>query len=627
MIVGTAGHIDHGKTALVRALTGTDTDRLAQEKARGITIELGFAYADMGDGSMTGFVDMPGHERLIHTMISGAGGIDVGLIAIAADDGIMPQTREHLQILGLLGIKRAIVAITKSDLADTGRLNVLHNDITAELTDGPLAGAQIIPVSAQTGQGIAALRDALASAAAGLDARTGEGAFRMVIDRVFMLDGVGTVVTGTVLSGQVRAGDQLLVSPSGLPCRVRSLREHNQPAGIANAGARVALNLAGVSRDDIHRGDMAVDPWLHAPTARVDVLLDWVDATPFATNTRARLHSGATHAAARLVDLGAGPDGGHLVQAVLDRPLALGWGDRFILRDPSAARTVGGGLVLDLHPPANRRATPERRAVLQAQRLTDPGTALAALLQVAPFHVNLDGFLRARSLGSAEGVTGAAVVLGQSPRIAIQPDRLAVLISELQTTLAAFHDVNPDIQGMGREALRLSLVPRLPKQAFTFLLQAQAEVGTVALEGGFVRLPHHAPKMSSEDEALYARVAPELGGTARYRPPRVRDLAASLGYDEREIRRMMRLAARLGRVDQIARDHFFLRSTTSEMADMARDLSAAADDGWFSAPAFRDRMDNGRKVAIQILDFFDRQGLTLRRGDMRRINPHRADLY
>ncbi len=627
MIVGTAGHIDHGKTALVKALTGTDTDRLAEEKARGITIELGFAYADLGDGSVTGFVDVPGHERLIQTMIAGSGGIDLGLIVIAADDGIMPQTREHLAILSLLGINRAIVAISKADLADPARLQALAAEIAAELAPTLLAGAQIIPVSAQSGQGIAQLRAALAAEAARLVPAAAGGGFRMVLDRSFTLAGAGTVVTGTVLSGQVRAGDQLVISPEGLPVRVRSLRSQNQPVEVAGAGARVALNLAGVSREQISRGDTAVDPRLHGPTARADLLLHWVDAKPFASGTRARLHSGAAHAEARLVDLGPGPDGGRFVQAVLDRELPLGWGDRFILRDPSASRTLGGGHVLDLRPPARRRATPERLAALAAHDLTDPAASLARLLALPPFHVDLDGFLQARALTSAAEVAGDAVLLGQDPRIAILPDRLAALNAAMAEALAAFHEANPDLQGIGREALRLSLQSRLPKPAFAALLQSQAEAGAVALDGGFVRLPGHAPRMSAEDEALYARIAPELGGDARFRPPRVRDLAAGLSHDERDIRRMMKLAARLGRIDQIAQDHFFLRATTAEMAQMARELSALGDEGWFAAPAFRDRMDNGRKVAIQILDFFDRQGLTLRRGDMRRINPHRVDLF
>ena len=482
-----------------------------------------------------------------------------------------------------------------------------------------------------SGQGIETLRDMLADESARLAARDaaydGAGRFRMILDRAFTLEGAGTVVTGMVLSGQVGAGDMVTISPGGEQARVRGLRAQNRAAERAGAGARVALNLAGIGKDRIRRGDVAMAPSLHAPTARADALLHWVDAKPFASGARARLHSGGADADARLVSLGAGPEGGHLVQVVLDRPLALGWGDRFILRDPSASRTLGGGRFLDLRPPARRRATPERHAALAAHALPDPARALAALLDVAPFHVDLDAFLRDRALAEAADIAGDAAMLGDAPRLAIRPARLAALTAQMAEVLAAFHEANPDLQGMGREALRLSLTPRLPRPAFAALLRQVAQAGQVLPDGSFLRLPGHAPQMGAADEALYARIAPALGGDARFRPPRVRDFAQELGEDEREIRRMLKLAARLGRVDQIARDHFFLRETTREMAAIARELSAAAEDGWFGAPAFRDRMGNGRKVAIQILDFFDRLGMTQRRGDLRRINPHRADLF
>ncbi|MDO5641071.1 MAG: selenocysteine-specific translation elongation factor [Paracoccus sp. (in: a-proteobacteria)] len=625
MIIGTVGHIDHGKTALVRALTGVDTDRLAEEKARGITIDLGFAYTDLGDGSISGFVDMPGHERLIHTMIAGAGGIDLGLLVVAADDGIMPQTREHLTILRLLGLTRVVVAVSKADLAGPGRLDALRAMIATELAPTPFAGAPVLAVSAQGGQGIGALRRCLADEAARVPPPAPGGAFRLSIDRAFTLAGAGTVVTGTVLSGRVRVGDQVLISPAGLPARVRGLRCQNQPADAAGPRDRVALNLAGPARDQISRGDMALDPRLHGPVARVDLRLDWLGAKAFASGVRARLHSGAGHAGVRLVDLGAAPGGGRYAQAVLDRALPLGWGARLILRDPSGEATLGGGTVLDIAPPARRRATPERLAALAAHARPDPADALAALLTVAPYHVDLDEFLRARAIPDGAAIAGNAVILGTLPRLALTPARHGDLLGQISAILEGFHADNPDLQGMGREALRLSLQPRLPKPAFAALLQAQA--GTLALEGGFVRLASHTPRMSPLDEALFAEIAPLLGAEARFRPPRVRDLAGALGRDEREIRQMLKLAARLGRVDQIAQDHFFLRATTAEMAALARALSAAGDGGWFGAPAFRDHMDNGRKVAIQILDFFDRQGLTLRRGDLRRINPHRADLF
>ncbi|MFD1795938.1 selenocysteine-specific translation elongation factor [Paracoccus aurantiacus] len=631
MIVGTAGHIDHGKTALVRALTGVDTDRLAEEKARGITIDLGFAYADLGDGSVTGFVDVPGHERLVHTMVAGAGGIDLALIVIAADDGIMPQTQEHLAILSLLGVSRAIVAISKADLADTESIAALRKDIAAALATTPLARAPILPVSVVSGQGIEALRDMLAVAAAETTARDASGEVRLIVDRSFTLEGAGTVVTGILRSGAVAAGDQLVVSPSGMPVRVRGLRAQNRRIERAEAGARVALNLAGAAKDQIRRGDMVVSPGLHAPTDRIDVALRWIDPKPLRSGLRARLHLGAAEVEARLVPLGAAlTDGRELVQMVLERPLAARIGDTFILRDGSASRTLGGGRLLDLRPPARRRATPERHAALRAADIDDPTSALSALLAVTPNYVELDVFLRDRAVpsSSADAVSADASVIGPAGgRVAILPRTLDALNTAMQQTLLAHHDSNPDLQGIGHEALRLSLTPRLPKPVFDAVLRDAITAGRLVAEAGFVRLPAHAPKMSAADEGVYARIAPLLAAEQRFRPPRVRDIAGALDLPEPEIRRLMKLSARLGRVDQIAHDHFFLRETTAEMAAIIRRLSAQADDGWFTAPAFRDEVQSGRKVAIEVLDFFDRLGLTTRRGDLRQLNRHRADLF
>ena len=634
MIVGTAGHIDHGKTALVKALTGIDADRLKEEKARGITIDLGFAYADLGGGAVTGFVDVPGHERLIHTMLAGAGGIDFALLAVAADDGPMPQTAEHLAILDLLGLGRGAVARTTADLADAPRRAAATAAIRAALAPTGLRDAPILPVSSVTGEGIAALRDLLAAEERATAPRRGGGRLRMPVDRVFTLAGAGTVVAGTVVSGAVAVGDQVRVGPGGLAARVRSIHAQNRPAPRGLAGQRCALNLAGegVSKEAISRGDVVEDPGLHAPTDRIDAELQVLASEPraIAVWAPARLHLGAAEAGARIVPLGdpIPPGGRGLVQLVLDRPVAAAALDRFILRDVSARRTIGGGRLLDLRAPARKRRTPERLALLAAAAEPDPGLALAGLLAAPPGLVDPAAFAQDRALDETEAAealacSGAALVGG----LAVAPERLAALRDGLAGALALFHADNTELQGLGRERLRLALRPRLPKEAFLAFLRAEAEAGRVALEGAFLRLPGHEVRLAPEDAALWERVAPGLGGAARFRPPRVRDFAQATGVDEREIRRVLKLCARMGRVDEIAHDHFFLRATTAEMAGLAAEAAAEAPEGWFSAAQFRDRMDNGRKVAIQILDFFDRHGATLRRGDLRRINPHRLDLF
>lgn len=632
MIVGTAGHIDHGKTALVKALTGTDADRLAEEKARGITIELGFAYVDLGGGTITGFVDVPGHERFVHTMLAGAGGIDFALLVIAADDGIMPQTHEHLAILHLLGISRGVVALTKSDLVDPARLDLVTNEINELLSETGLSSAEVIPVSSITGQGIDDLRRVLSEAEAQTLKRADDGRFRMLVDRSFTLPGAGTIVTGTVPGGRVAVGDQVRLSPSGRVARVRSIHAQNQKSETGVAGQRCALNLTGdsIARDVITRGDVVLDPALHAPSARIDASLTILttEPKPITTWFPARLHLGAASVSARIVPLEGQiqPGTSGLVQLVLDQPVAAAVGDRFILRDVSARRTIGGGALIDLRAPPRKRTRPERLAQLRAAALPDPAQALHRLAETSGL-VDLASFGRDRALSPAQLDAAAATLARIEPAYGILPATLEALRKQATETLANFHAENADLQGVSREWLRLRLTPRLPKDAFIAFLKAEAERGTIVLEGAFLRLPGHVLRLSPEDEALYDQIAPQLGGDARFRPPRVRDFATEMGEEESELRRILRMAARQGRVDQIAKDHFFLRATVEEMADLARTLSAQAPDGWFAAPAFRDHLQNGRKVAIEILDFFDRHGLTLRRGDLRRINPHRADLF
>lgn len=638
MIVGTAGHIDHGKTTLVKALTGVDTDRLKEEKARGITIDLGFAYARFAGEAVTGFVDVPGHERFIHTMLAGAGGIDYALLVVAADDGIKPQTLEHLAILDLLGISRGLVAITKADLANPARLEGLTAEIRGMLSSTSLREAEILPVSATTGQGIELLKERLAEAEGATIASSADGRFRLAVDRCFTLSGAGTVVTGTVRSGSVGIGDQVVVSPSGLAARIRSLHAQNQQAERGFAGQRCALNLAGeeISKDAITRGDMAVDPYLHAPADRIDAELSVLESEPKPIGEwfSARFHHGSAEAGVRIVPLEnpVPPGGSGRVQLVLDRPIAAAVGDRFILRDVSAQRTIGGGRLVDLRAPLRKRRSPERLGFLKAASLPHAGGALAALLDVPPFLVELDVFARDRALSEEElqaaiSFAAAEVIESASARYALSTNKRAGFSDDIQRVLTAFHAENPDLQGIGRERLRLQVTPRLPAPAFLVTLRAEQALGRLVLEGAFVRLPGHEVRLSDKEEALYAQILPHLEGEERFRPPRVRDFSEMLGVDEREVRRVLKLCVRLGRVDEIRHDHFFTRQATAEMVEIIKDVAANVERGEFSAGLFRDRVNNGRKVAIEILEFFDRQGVTLRRGDIRRVNPHRLDLY
>ena len=638
MIVGTAGHIDHGKTALVRALTGVETDRLKEEKARGITIDLGFAYLRGPGGGTIGFVDVPGHERFVRTMIAGASGVDFALLVVAADDGCKPQTFEHLAILDLLGVRRGLVALTKVDVVAPERIADVMGEVRAALAGGALQDAEIVPVSVVTGQGLEILRERLFVAAEESTARPAEHRFRLAIDRSFIIAGAGVVVTGTVLSGSVRVGDRIVVSPSGLPARVRGLHAQNQAAEEGRAGQRCALNLTGesVSKDAIRRGDVALDPVLHAPTDRIDAVLGLLgDRIGLRQWFPVRLHHAATETGARIVlldDEPVRPGNPTLVQLVLDRPIAAAVGDRFVVRDVSGQHTLGGGRFLDLRAPSRKRRTPERRRQLEALALADPEASLRGLLAAPPHVGDWRAFLRDHALSDpqaealVEGL-GLTILDAGDEAAALLPGQWRAFRTALLEALAAHHAEHPDLQGAGRERLRLSLQPRLPVPAYAAALQRLARGQAIALDGAFVRLPSHAIVLTDADEALWRQVAPLLEGAARFRPPRVRDVAELLGRPEDNIRRLCKLCARLGKVDEVAHDHFLLRETVREMTAIVADLSAQAPDGDFTAAQFRDRVANGRRVAIQILDFFDRHGVTLRRGDLRRANRHRLDLF
>jgi selenocysteine-specific elongation factor len=400
MIIGTAGHIDHGKTTLVKALTGVDCDRLKEEKARGITVDLGYAYT-----TTLGFIDVPGHEKLVHNMLAGATGIDFALLVIAADDGPMPQTREHLEIVELLGIRRGAVALTKIDNVSVDRVETAKIEIEALLADTALSGMPVFPVAAVSGEGIVELRTHLENAAAAIGEREAVGAFRLAVDRCFTLSGVGTVVTGTAFAGSVRVGDQLLLSPTGKLVRVRSLRVQDAPAEVGHAGQRIALALAGVEKAEVERGMWVVAPALHQPLRRFDAKLRVLSGQPALKHwTQVHLHLGAIDVPARVALLGASeipPGGENWAQIQVDRDIGALAGDRFILRDAAARHTIAGGCVLDITPPTRRKSSPERLSMLAALADPDPAVALALAAQQQPAGVDLAAYALNRNLDAA----------------------------------------------------------------------------------------------------------------------------------------------------------------------------------------------------------------------------------
>jgi len=638
MIVGTAGHIDHGKTALIRKLTGVDTDRLKEEKARGISIDLGFAYWPRPKGAIVSFVDVPGHEGLVHTMLAGATCIDFVILVVAADDGVMPQTREHVAIMDLLGLTKGVVALSKADLASKDRIDALRAEIEVLLHGTGLEGAEVIPVSAVTGEGLDTLAARIDAASETAQKRPQDGRFRLAVDRSFTLAGLGTTVTGTVLSGKVSVGSQVVVSPAGLEARVRSIHAENRPAEIGTAGQRCALVLSGprVSKDAIHRGDMVLEPTLHAAAIRIDATLRLLKSEPKAIGHwfPVRLHHAASQTGGRLVllsDESMKPGSEALVQIILDKPIAAAAGDRYVLRDTTSSRTIGGGTFIDLRAPERKRRTPQRLARLQALTEREPVTALSRVLSEPDGWIDLDIFFRDRAIGedAAAAISNrldlvTLPVAGGRPAV-LKPtwERFRSAILE---HLDAFHGANPDMPGIGFEGLRRTTNQLLPSPLFTTALRKLVEGGDVAIDRAWVRRPYHTIRLSAEEERLLGSILRYLNAEP-YRPPRVRDIAQVLHIAEDTVRTVLRKSSKKGDVEEIAHDHFFTRSAVEGMADVAIGLSTHSPDGVFTAAQFRDRLDNGRKVAIQILEFFDRHGFTIRRQDLRRTNKARIAFF
>ena len=459
MIIGTAGHIDHGKTALVKALTGVDADRLPEEKARGITIDLGYAYSPLPGGGVLGFVDVPGHERLVHNMLAGATGIDFVLLVVAADDGPMPQTREHLQIVDLLGLTRGAVALTKIDVVDPERVREAAGEVSALLERSALIGVPLFPVSSLTGTGVPELRRHLDTMAASVPARRASGYFRLAVDRCFSLKGTGTVVTGTVHSGTVQTGDELMLSPPGISVRVRSIHAQDRPVQVGSAGQRCALNLAGqdFDKDAVQRGQWVLHPAAHAPVQRIDVRLYLLSSEPRALRhwTPVHLHLGAADITARVALLegeAIEPGASALAQLVLDRPAGALVGDRFVVRDQSATRTVGGGKVLDPFPPQRGRRTAARLALLQAWESGDERVALRAALDQTALGVDLSRFARAWNLRPEEAVqlfhaASMRLVETGDGTFGFAPSAWHSLRERVLDALAAEHQRAPDMVG------------------------------------------------------------------------------------------------------------------------------------------------------------------------------------
>ncbi|MFJ9992804.1 selenocysteine-specific translation elongation factor [Pseudomonas putida] len=632
MIVGTAGHIDHGKTALLQALTGQAGDQRQEERVRGMTIDLGYRYAALAEGEpLTGFIDVPGHERFIHNMLAGAHGIDLVLLVVAADDGVMPQTREHLAIIELLGIPQALVAISKCDRVEAPRLLEVQHEVEALLAPGPYAGARQFALSSVTGEGVEVLRQALVEVRSQVQRRANQGGFRLAIDRAFAVSGAGVVVTGTALAGQVSAGDTLLLGKAGKPVRVRGLHAQNQAALVAEAGQRVALNISAerLAVEQVHRGDWLVPEWLHAPSSRIDIELSLLpgETRTFEHFSAVHVHLGTQDVTARVALLeGEALAAGQrmFAQLLLNAPLQAVHGDRLVLRDQRAQRTLGGGRVLDPFAPSRQRRSESRLRQLQVLRdARDLEQALPALLAAAPAGLDPQRLERQfnRLRDSWQLPDGVQVIATRQGPLLFDRQQWQALRREVLEQLARFHEQEPDQLGPDRDRLRRFCALPLERSAFVSLLDELLGEGAVASSGPWLHLPDHKVQLSEADTVLWERLQPRLLEGA-FDPPWVRALAAAEQVEEAQVRLLMRKLARLGLLHQVVRDLFYPQETIQRMAEML--LRQTQDTPVVQVAAFRDMLGIGRKRSVQILEYFDRLGLTRRVAEQRHIRADSA---
>ncbi|TMD06690.1 MAG: selenocysteine-specific translation elongation factor [Chloroflexi bacterium] len=606
-VVGTAGHIDHGKSTLIRALTGIDPDRLAEEKRRGMTIDLGFAYLTLPSGRLVGIVDVPGHARFIRNMLAGVHGLDAVLLVVAADEGVRPQTVEHLEIVHLLEVARGLVVLTKTDLVEPDWLELVSAEVSDRLAGTSLGGAEIVPVSAQTGAGLDLLPDRLDALLDTTPARPDLGRPRLPIDRVFTIGGFGTVVTGTLVDGPLRVGEELEVVPGGRKVRVRGLQQHNQKVEVAAPGSRVAANLAGVEKDDLHRGDVIVRPGTLAATRRVDARVSVLAGAgrPLRHGSRLQLHTGTAEVAARAIvlesdQIAAGEEG--WVQLYLAAPIAAAAGDRYVLRMPSPSLTLAGGRFADVTPRRHPRHDAQVPASLE-RRLQ--GGVLQEELAKYPRGVTEAALLKA-TLASPAGL--AKLEARRAGTWLFAPGAWRTLAERTAGHLAGYHQAHPLRAGMPREELKSKL--GLPTATFGPVLAELVREGRVAERGGDLALPEHN---ASLDGGAPARALLEVVAAEPFSPPSLPEAMKQAGAGPEVLRSLVRS----GDLVRLSPDVAFTKLAYEQALAMVREIIAA--EGEVTVARLRDQMAASRRPVLALLEYLDTQKITRRQGDTRTL--------
>ncbi len=630
IILGTAGHIDHGKTSLIRRVTGTNTDRLKEEQQRGITIELGFASLALPDGAQVGIVDVPGHEKFVKNMVAGASGIDLVAMVIAADEGVMPQTVEHLEICSLLGIRHGMVVLTKIDMVDEEWLELVQEDIAEFLEGTFLEDSPMVAVSSATGEGIDDFLKALAEAADQAPERSPINIFRLPVDRVFTMRGFGTVITGTLASGQVRVGDTIMIYPSKVTSKVRGVQVHNAGVEEARHGMRTAINFQGLDKAAVQRGDTVSTPDALVPSYMVDVTVHYLKSNkkPIKNRTRVRFHSGTSEILGNLILLESDdlpPGETAIAQLRLDTPVTLVRDDRFVLRSYSPVRTIAGGRVLDPAPAKHKRLRPDVVDGLRGLLDAEPaaiishhvggagyrGVSFSELKVVAnlsdkPLNGVLQGLLTDRAI----------IQTDKENRIFIHRNTFEKLKSEIRDLLETYHRNNPLKIGMSKEEIKSKLPPVLGVKLFNMVLQGMAREGEIVQEDRTVRSASHAVSLGIDQEAVKEKIltAYREGGL---RPPYFKELQRELDLDGGRSRDVLDMLVEEGKLVKAKENLFFDAGAIQELRQRLAAYFAEHTD--LSAPDFKEMTGVSRKYLIPLLEYFDAQNVTIRVGDVRKM--------
>jgi selenocysteine-specific elongation factor len=626
IIIGTAGHIDHGKTALVRALTGVDADRLPEEKRRGITIDIGFADLDLGEVHI-GFVDVPGHERFVKNMLAGAHGIDLVALVIAADEGVMPQTREHFDICRLLGVSQGLVVLTKKDLVDEELLQLVRSE-TEELVAGSfLEGAPIIAVSSRTGEGIEALKEALRETGGQVAARSADFVARLPIDRAFTMRGFGAVVTGTLVAGAVAEGDELELLPAGTRVRVRSVQVHGSAVARAAAGQRTAINLGGVDAAAVERGMILAPAGRLQPTLAIDVMVKLLESAPrpLRSRQRVRVHIGAAEVLARVRVLAEGgeikPGQSGYVQLRTETEIVGVLGDRFILRSYSPQVTIGGGLILDPFPPRHRpRDIAAARARLETLGSGDRTEQLAAFVAGGHRHGLRRADLAARTAwrdevieaAAKKALAGGAIINAEG--VLLSRERFDQLKELVLKEVAAHHEREPLLRGLAKEVVRERFFAHTPIEVFRGVLGTLERSGGLVFEKEMVRLREHTRELSSADSSLRDRLE-RIYQDAGLAAPSLNEALERSGAAPQQGRKILQLLIDAGVLVKVHGDMCFHRAVLDELTRKVREHGAKHRT--IDVAAFKDLTGVSRKYAIPLLEYLDRQRVTRREGDRR----------